>query len=149
MLHWCSYGISNQRSLNTNKQNIETPHWPFVRGIHWWLVDSPTKGQWWGKCVHVITSSFEWQYTVYPILCAHHFVVFCLAMVIGIDYDMVCAGVVCATTPGTARVGPAVARPRWPAPRVLCQEWQHKPRQRRPYEWSISILPRKRSNTQR
>ena len=34
--------------------------------------------------------------------------------------------------------------PRRPAPRVLCREWQHKPLQRRPYEWSISILPRKR-----
>ena len=26
------------------------------------------------------------------------------------------------------------------APRVLCRESQHKPRQCRPYEWSISIL---------
>ena len=32
-------------------------------------------------------------------------------MVIGIDHDTVCAGVVCAATPGTARVVPAVARP--------------------------------------
>ena len=39
--------------------------------------------------------------------------------------------------------------PHRPAPRVLCREWQHKPWQRRPYEWSISILPRKRSITQR
>ena len=31
-------------------------------------------------------------------------------MVIGIDDDTVCAGVVCAATPGTARVEPAVAR---------------------------------------
>ena len=23
-------------------------YWPFVRGIHWWLVDSPHKGQWRG-----------------------------------------------------------------------------------------------------
>ena len=53
---------------------------------------------------------------------------------------------VCAATPGTARVGPAVARP---ALLMLCREWQHKPLQRRPYEWSISIQPRKRSNTQR
>ena len=30
-------------------------------------------------------------------------------MVIGIDHDTVCAGVVCAATPGTARVVPAVA----------------------------------------
>ena len=22
------------------------PHWPFVRGIHWWPVDSPHTGQW-------------------------------------------------------------------------------------------------------
>ena len=28
-------------------------------------------------------------------------------------------------------------------------EWQHKPWHHRPYEWSISILPRKRSNTVR
>ena len=38
---------------------------------------------------------------------------------------------------------------RLPAPQVLCREWQHKTAQRRPYEWSISILPRKRSITQR
>ena len=69
--------------------------------------------------------------------------------VIGIDHDTVCAGVVSAAIPGTAGVVPAVARPRRPAPQVLCREWQHKPRQRRPYEWSISILLRKRSNTQR
>ena len=67
---------------------------------------------------------------------------------IGIDHDTVCAGVVCAATPGTARVGPAVARPRRLAPRVLCREWQHKPPQGRPYEWSIFILPRKWSKTQ-
>ena len=40
-------------------------------------------------------------------------------------------------------------RPRRPAPRVLCREWQHKTRQCRLYEWSIFILPRKKSNTQR
>ena len=28
-------------------------------------------------------------------------------------------------------------RPRWPAPRVLCREWQHKPRQRRTYRGQI------------
>ena len=32
-------------------------------------------------------------------------------MDIGIYHDTVCAGVVCAANPGTARVGPAVARP--------------------------------------
>ena len=37
-------------------------------------------------------------------------------MVIGIDHDTVCAGVVCAATPGTARVEPAVARPLAAAP---------------------------------
>ena len=31
-------------------------------------------------------------------------------LVIGIDFDTICAGVVCTATPGTARVGPAVAR---------------------------------------
>ena len=36
--------------------------------------------------------------------------------VIGIDHDTVCAGVVCAATPGTARVEPAVARPLPAAP---------------------------------
>ena len=43
------------------------------------------------------------------------------ALFIGIDHDTVCAGVVCADTPGTARVVSAVAQPRRPAPRVLCR----------------------------
>ena len=34
-----------------------------------------------------------------------------IGVIIGIDNDTVCAGVVCAATPGTARVEPAVARP--------------------------------------
>ena len=34
--------------------------------------------------------------------------------IIGIDHDTVCAGVVCVATPGTARVGPAVAAPAGP-----------------------------------
>ena len=29
----------------------------FVRGIHWWPVNSPHKGQWRGKCFHLMTSS--------------------------------------------------------------------------------------------
>ena len=30
-----------------NKEYIKALHnWPFVRGIHWWLVDSPYKGIW-------------------------------------------------------------------------------------------------------
>ena len=37
-------------------------------------------------------------------------------MVIGIDHDTVYAGVVCVATPGTARVGTAVARPLGAAP---------------------------------
>ena len=31
----------------------------FVRGIHRWPVISPTKGQWRGKCFHLITSSCD------------------------------------------------------------------------------------------
>ena len=53
---------------------------------------------------------------------------------IEIDHSyMVCAGVVCAATPGTALLGPAGAAAQQPAPLVLCREWQHKPLQRRPY----------------
>ena len=37
-------------------------------------------------------------------------------IIIGIDHDTVCAGVVCAASPGIARVGPAVARPLAAAP---------------------------------
>ena len=65
-------------------------------------------------------------------------------------YGLRWSGLCCHSRHSTS--GPAVARPLAAAPagpRVLCREWQHKPRQRRPYEWSISILPRKRSNTQR
>ena len=42
------------------------------------------------------------------------------------------------------RCGCATAEPTHAVP-----EWQHKPLQCRPYEWPLSILPRKRSNTQR
>ena len=31
----------------------------FVRGIHRWPVNSPTKGQWRGKCFHLMTSSCD------------------------------------------------------------------------------------------
>ena len=58
-------------------------------------------------------------------------------------YGRRCRGLCCHSRHSTS--GPAVARPLAAGPRVLCREWQHKPRQRRPYEWSISILPRKRS----
>ena len=65
-------------------------------------------------------------------------------------YGLRWSGLCCHSRHSTS--GPAVARPLAAAPagpRVLCREWQHKPRQRRPYEWSISILPRKRIKTQR
>ena len=65
-------------------------------------------------------------------------------------YGLRWSGLCCHSRHSTS--GPAVARPLAAAPagpRVLCREWQHKPRQCRPYEWSISILPRKRSKTQR
>ena len=39
-------------------ENIKAPrHWPFLRGIHHWPVDSLTKGQLRGKCFHLMTSS--------------------------------------------------------------------------------------------
>ena len=63
-------------------------------------------------------------------------------VVIGIDHDTVCVGVVCTATPGTARVGPAVA-PAGPTRAVPGVAAQTTPTQT--VSWSISILPRKRS----
>ena len=41
------------------KENIKAPHlWTLGGGIHRWLVDSLTKGQWCGKCSHLMT--FSW-----------------------------------------------------------------------------------------
>ena len=34
----------------------------FVRGIHRWPVKSPHKGQWHGKCCHLVTSSWRTVY---------------------------------------------------------------------------------------
>ena len=60
--------------------------------------------------------------------------------IIGIDQDTVCAGVV-----GTAiRNSTSCAGRRAAAGRhnECCSGLQYQPRQRRPYKWSISILPR-------
>ena len=64
-----------------------------------------------------------------------------LFMIIGIDHDTVCAGVV-----GTAiRNSTSCAGRRAAAcgrHNECCSGLQYQPRQRRPYKWSISILPR-------
>ena len=33
-------------------------HWPFVRGIHWWPVNSPHKGQWCGTLMFSLICSW-------------------------------------------------------------------------------------------
>ena len=42
--------VIRRRSKKTSKR-------AFVRGIHRWPVNSPHKGQWRGKCFHLMTSS--------------------------------------------------------------------------------------------
>ena len=65
-------------------------------------------------------------------------------MVIGIDHDTVCAGVVgTAIRNSTSCAGRrAAACGRAGRHNECCSGLQYQPRQRRPYKWSISILPR-------
>ena len=65
-------------------------------------------------------------------------------MVIGIDHDTVCAGVGgTAIRHSTSCAGRrAAACGRAGRHNECCAWWQYHPRQRRPYKWSISILPR-------
>ena len=65
-------------------------------------------------------------------------------VVIGIDHDTVCAGVVgTAIRNSTSCAGRcAAACGRAGRHNECCSGLQYQPRQRRPYKWSISILPR-------
>ena len=65
-------------------------------------------------------------------------------MVIGIDHDTVCAGVVgTAIRNSTSCAGHRTAAcGRAGRHNECCSGLQYQPRQRRPYKWSISILPR-------
>ena len=114
---------ANQRKLQSSASL------PFVRGIHRWPVNSPHKRQVTRKMLPFYDVIMATGYRNWP------------------RYGLRWSGLCCHSRHSTS--GPAVARPLAAGPRVLCREWQHKPRQRRPYEWSISILPRKRSKTQR
>ena len=68
-----------------------------------------------------------------------------LVVTIGIDHDTVCAGVV-----GTAIRNSTHCAGRRAAAcgrhNECCSGLQYQPRQRRPYKWSISILPRSQFN---
>ena len=66
------------------------------------------------------------------------------AMIIGIDHDTVCAGVGgTAIRHSTSCAGRrAAACGRAGRHNECCAWWQYHPRQRGPYKWSISILPR-------
>ena len=78
------------------------------------------------------------------IQCTWHHCRYTHMMVIGIDHDMVCTGVVGTTIRNsrscaghrTAACGRAGRH------NECCSGLQYQPRQRRPYKWSISILPR-------
>ena len=65
-------------------------------------------------------------------------------IVIGIDHDRVCAGVVgTAIRNSTSCAGRrAAASGRAGRHNECCSGLQYQPRQHRPYKWSISILPR-------
>ena len=69
---------------------------------------------------------------------------YCVLLVIGIDHDTVCAGVVgTAIRNSTSCAGRrAAACGRAGRHNECCSGLQYQPRQRRPYKWSISILPR-------
>ena len=66
------------------------------------------------------------------------------SLVIGIDHDTVCAGVVgTAIRNSTSCAGRRTAAcGRAGRHNECCSGLQYQPRQRRPYKWSISILPR-------
>ena len=65
-------------------------------------------------------------------------------MAIGIDHDTVCAGVVGTAIRNSTSCGGrrAAACGRAGLHNECCSGLQYQPRQRRPYKWSISILPR-------
>ena len=65
-------------------------------------------------------------------------------MVIGIDHDTVCAVVGGTAIRHSTSCAGRRAAACGPAGRhnECCAWWQYHPRQRRPYKWSISILPR-------
>ena len=70
--------------------------------------------------------------------------IYSYVLVIGIDHDTVCAGVVgTAIRNSTSCAGRcAAACGRAGRHNECCSGLQYQPRQRRPYKWSISILPR-------
>ena len=79
----------------------------------------------------------------------HHQALFCWlqhlhqALVIGIDHDTVWAGVVgTAIRHSTSCAGRRTATCGRAGRHECCAGLQYQPRQRRPYKWSISILPR-------
>ena len=91
----------------------------------------------------------RWQLIFFWSIMSHHdnlitiTVWLVLRLVIGIDHDTVCAGVVGTairnSTSCAGRCSAACGR----AGRHECRSGlQYQPRQRRPYKWSISILPR-------
>ena len=65
-------------------------------------------------------------------------------LVIGIDHDTVCAGVIGTAIRHSMSCAGRRAAACGPAGRhnECCAGLQYQPRQRRPYKWSISILPR-------
>ena len=75
-------------------------------------------------------------------ICYH--LIFSNGEVLGIDHDTVCAGVGgTAIRHSTSCAGRrAAACGRAGRHNECCAWWQYHPRQRRPYKWSISILPR-------
>ena len=84
------------------------------------------------------------HYTVHIIRYAHIYATLSFAVVIGIDHDTVCAGVVgTAIRNSTSCAGRcAAACGRAGRHNECCSGLQYQPRQRRPYKWSISIQPR-------
>ena len=94
--------------------------------------------------IYVTLEPTEDVSTVYPKKYAHGCVVLCFVVVIGIDHDTVCAGVVgTAIRNSTSCAGRrAAACGRAGRHNECCSGLQYQPRQHRPYKWSISILPR-------
>ena len=90
---------SSQTYLNTTWPVVEMPrrhkmekilhYWPFLKGIHWLLVNSPHKGQWWRALTFSLicawTNSWannrdagdlRWHHTHYDVT-VMHFCLFC------------------------------------------------------------------------
>ena len=89
--------LSHRSPTGQWRQRLIDADWVFL--THWG----------WDKMAAILQTTFSNAFSWMKMLELWLKFQWSLFLIIGIDHDTVCAGVVCAATPGTARVGPAVA----------------------------------------